>query len=170
MGCVWVERGLRGPKTVTYECVKTSENRGQPCKVPYMGAYEKLLWEQDAAGSNPVSPMHNSPVPSWCLSRPARGGFFIALPVQASCLNGLLTTRWRQKSQCTTLVQVADVDIGVINWVNADLVTHIAPGARIEIPPIKPFKDLLRDELFVSIRLAGTHLVVYLLDQRRSRT
>ena len=28
-----------------------------------------------------------------------------------------------------TLFQVADVDIGVINWVNADLVTHICPRA-----------------------------------------
>ena len=26
-----------------------------------------------------------------------------------------------------TLVQVADVDTGVINWVNADFVTHIVP-------------------------------------------
>ena len=26
-----------------------------------------------------------------------------------------------------TLFQVADVDTGVINWVNADLVSHIAP-------------------------------------------
>ena len=26
------------------------------------------------------------------------------------------------------LFQVADVDIGVINWVNADLVTHIVPS------------------------------------------
>ena len=25
------------------------------------------------------------------------------------------------------LFQVADVDIGVINWINADLVTHIVP-------------------------------------------
>ena len=28
-----------------------------------------------------------------------------------------------------TLFQVADVDTGVINWVNADLVTHIVPMA-----------------------------------------
>ena len=28
-----------------------------------------------------------------------------------------------------TLFQVADVDTGVINWVNADLVTHICPRA-----------------------------------------
>ena len=28
-----------------------------------------------------------------------------------------------------TLFQVADVDTGVINWVNADLVTHIVPRA-----------------------------------------
>ncbi len=27
-----------------------------------------------------------------------------------------------------TLFQVADVDTGVINWVNADFVTHIVPG------------------------------------------
>ena len=27
-----------------------------------------------------------------------------------------------------TLFQVADVDIGVINWVNADFVTHIVPS------------------------------------------
>ena len=26
-----------------------------------------------------------------------------------------------------TLFQIADVDTGVINWVNADLVTHIVP-------------------------------------------
>ena len=26
-----------------------------------------------------------------------------------------------------TLFQVADIDTGVINWVNADLVTHICP-------------------------------------------
>ena len=26
-----------------------------------------------------------------------------------------------------TLLQVADVDTGVINWINADLVTHICP-------------------------------------------
>ena len=26
-----------------------------------------------------------------------------------------------------TLVQFADVDTGIINWVNADLVTHICP-------------------------------------------
>ena len=26
-----------------------------------------------------------------------------------------------------TLFQVADVDTGVINWINADLVTHIVP-------------------------------------------
>ena len=31
-----------------------------------------------------------------------------------------------------TLFQVADVDTGVINWVNADVVTHIVPGARLE--------------------------------------
>ena len=28
-----------------------------------------------------------------------------------------------------TLFQVADVDTGVINWINADLVTHICPRA-----------------------------------------
>ena len=27
-----------------------------------------------------------------------------------------------------TLFQVADVDTGIINWVNADLVTHIVPS------------------------------------------
>ncbi len=30
-----------------------------------------------------------------------------------------------------TLFQVADVDTGVINWVNADLVTHIVPKTWI---------------------------------------
>ena len=30
-----------------------------------------------------------------------------------------------------TLFQVADVDTGVINWVNADLVTHIVPRVRL---------------------------------------
>ena len=30
-----------------------------------------------------------------------------------------------------TLFQVADVDTGVINWINADLVTHICPRVLI---------------------------------------
>ena len=29
-----------------------------------------------------------------------------------------------------TLFQIADVDSGVIRWVNADLVTHVLPQAR----------------------------------------
>ena len=29
-----------------------------------------------------------------------------------------------------TLFQVADVDTGVINWINADLATHIVPRTR----------------------------------------
>ena len=32
-----------------------------------------------------------------------------------------------RKPKVPTLFQVADVDTGVINWVNADLVTHIIP-------------------------------------------
>ena len=32
-----------------------------------------------------------------------------------------------RNSKVPTLFQVADVDTGVINWVNADLVTHIVP-------------------------------------------
>ena len=32
-----------------------------------------------------------------------------------------------RKPKVLTLFQVADVDTGLINWVNADLVTHIVP-------------------------------------------
>ena len=32
----------------------------------------------------------------------------------------------------TTLFQLADVGTGVINWVNADLVTHIVPRWRTQ--------------------------------------
>ena len=32
-----------------------------------------------------------------------------------------------RKPKVPTLFQIADVDTGVINWVNADLVTHIVP-------------------------------------------
>ena len=31
------------------------------------------------------------------------------------------------KPKGSTLFQVADVDTGVINWINADVVTHIVP-------------------------------------------
>ena len=31
------------------------------------------------------------------------------------------------ETQGSNVVQVADVDTGVINWINADLVTHICP-------------------------------------------
>ena len=41
-----------------------------------------------------------------------------------------------------TIFQVAEMDTGVINWINADQVTHIAPRVWIEIPPVKPSKDL----------------------------
>ena len=34
-----------------------------------------------------------------------------------------------RKPKVPTLRQVADVDIGVINWINADLVTHVVPRA-----------------------------------------
>ena len=33
-----------------------------------------------------------------------------------------------RNTKVPTLFQVADVDTGVINWVNADLVTHIVPS------------------------------------------
>jgi hypothetical protein len=39
-----------------------------------------------------------------------------------------------------TLFQVADVDTGVINWIKADLVPHICPGA--ERPPQKEMQAL----------------------------
>ena len=52
-------------------------------------------------------------------------------------------------------------------WINADLVTHIAPRARFEMPPVKPSKDLQQAKLLVSICLVGTHFVAYLLDQQR---
>ena len=32
-----------------------------------------------------------------------------------------------RNAKVQTLFQVADVDTGVINWINADLVTHIVP-------------------------------------------
>ena len=32
-----------------------------------------------------------------------------------------------RNTKVPTLFQVADVDTGVINWINADLVTHIYP-------------------------------------------
>ena len=34
----------------------------------------------------------------------------------------------RMEPEVPTLFQVADVDTGVINWVNADLMTHIVPS------------------------------------------
>ena len=89
----------------------------------------RLLWEQDAAGSNPVSPMQSETSPQLVFEPFRKGRFFIALPAQGSCLKGLLTPRWRQKPQGPTLFQVADVETGVISCVNADLVTHIAPMA-----------------------------------------
>ena len=35
-----------------------------------------------------------------------------------------------------TLFQVADVDTGVINWINADLVTHICPRVQMSEAPL----------------------------------
>ena len=58
-----------------------------------------LFWQQDAAGSNPVSPMRSETSPQLVFKPSRKGRFFIALPAQGSCLKGLLTPRWRQKSQ-----------------------------------------------------------------------
>ena len=37
-----------------------------------------------------------------------------------------------RNAKVPTLFQAADVDTGVIKWVNADLVTHIVPGVWFE--------------------------------------
>ena len=58
-----------------------------------------------------------------------QGAVFHCSPYSCKLLEGLLTPRWRQKSQGPTVLQIADMDTGVINWINADLVTHIAPRA-----------------------------------------
>ena len=41
-----------------------------------------------------------------------------------------------------TIFKVAKMDSGVIKWINADQVTHSAQRVWIEIPPVKPSKDL----------------------------
>ena len=40
-----------------------------------------------------------------------------------------------------TLFQVADVDTGVFNWVNADLVTHIVPRVYRSSVPLTVEQD-----------------------------
>ena len=38
---------------------------------------------------------------------------------------------WCQETQDPMLFKVADVDTGVSNWVNADLLSHIDPGFEL---------------------------------------
>ena len=49
---------------------KHCQNWVHDWKNPVLTAIAMLLWEQDAAGSNPVSPMPQSPVPEGNLSHP----------------------------------------------------------------------------------------------------
>ena len=47
--------------------------------------------------------------------------------VIAAIMFALVFVGGARNPKVPTLFQVADVDTGVINWVNADLVTHICP-------------------------------------------
>ena len=55
---------------------KHCQNWAHDWKNPVLTAIAMLLWEQDAAGSNPVSPMPQSPVQR-AISAIRKGGFFI---------------------------------------------------------------------------------------------
>jgi len=72
------------------------------------------------------------------LQRPSRIPFFLHVKPGAAVVITDSDGAWRmadviwvdggaRNPKVPTLFQVADVDTGVINWVNADLVTHIVP-------------------------------------------
>ena len=56
---------------------------------------------------------------------------FINIRVAGVSLASMADVIWvdggARNPKVPTLFQVADVDTGVINWINADLVTHICP-------------------------------------------
>ena len=72
------------------------------------------------------------------LQRPSRIPFFLQVKTGDAVVITDSDGAWRmadviwvdggaRNPKVPTLFQVADVDTGVINWVNADLVTHIVP-------------------------------------------
>ena len=72
------------------------------------------------------------------LQRPSRIPFFLQVKTGDAVVITDSDGPWRmadviwvdggaRNPKVPTLFQVADVDTGVINWVNADLVTHIVP-------------------------------------------
>ena len=72
------------------------------------------------------------------LQRPSRIPFFLHVKQGDAAVITDSDGAWRmadviwvdggaRNPKVPTLFQVADVDTGVINWVNADLVTHIVP-------------------------------------------
>ena len=61
--------------------------------------------------------------------KPSRKGrFFLLLSLlEKAARRGFSLRGGARNPKVPTLFQVADVDIGAIDWINAELVTHIAP-------------------------------------------
>ena len=55
------------------------------CAGEWRSLVARLLWEQDAAGSNPVSPMRKKVSPQLTSLPLRKGRFFIACTAKASC-------------------------------------------------------------------------------------
>ena len=78
----WEEVGNTGP----YGDWIFGENWGQPCKVPPTEPYQNFLWEQDAAGSNPVSLMRSKTSPQLVFKPSRKGRFFYCSPCSSKLL------------------------------------------------------------------------------------
>ena len=75
----------------------------------------RLLWEQDAAGSNPVSPMRSKTSPQLVFKPSRKGRFFYCSPCSSKLLERASHYAVAPNIKVPTLVQVAEVDNGHIN-------------------------------------------------------
>ena len=82
---------------------------------------------RDRLMCRPTERLHEETADSYDFHRQRQGGQLSCTPTSATAASLHQLAEHHQQSAEEPRYGVADVDTGVINWVNADLVTHICP-------------------------------------------
>ena len=85
------------------------------CAGEWRSLVARLLWEQDAAGSNPVSPMRSETSPQLVFKPSRKGRFFLLSLLKHAASRDFSVLGGARNPKVPILFQVADADTGAIN-------------------------------------------------------